>query len=296
MNKASPAVRPPAFYELAGQSLSDARFMAGRSWHVRAQNFSLAYTWAGEGETLAQENVPDEYILVIPEAVPVLVDAAGGEQVPVTGPAAVIVPPGASSVTAGRTAPLLQVFSARAAGLLAKARNAARYEDPDPAVTPLPDQPPVGPGTVRVYRAADIPDDPARFGRILRTGTLMINWFSPAQGPRDTDSLTPHVHDGFEQASVTIEGDYVHHLRTPWTARMRDWRDDEHVHCTSPSVTIIPPGIIHTTRAVGTGPHQLIDVFAPPREDFSARGWVINDGDYSGSPQETASPQEEGQR
>jgi hypothetical protein len=40
---------------------------------------------------------------------------------------------------------------------------------------------------------------------------------------------------------------------------------------------------VHTTRAVGAGPHTLVDVFAPPREDFLARGWVLNAGDYPGT-------------
>ena len=48
-------------------------------------------------------------------------------------------------------------------------------------------------------------------------------------------------------------------------------------------MTLIPPTIVHTTRAVGAGTHTLVDVFAPPREDFLANGWVLNAGDYQGS-------------
>lgn len=280
----SPRVpRPPACYELAGQNLDEAEFTAERSWYLRGQNFCIAYTWASAGGTLTGEDLPDEHIIVIPDVTPVRITAHGGQQVRTAGPAVVIVPPGTSRLTADGPGALLRVFSARASGILARARNGARYEHADPAVAPLPDQPPPGPGTVRVYRAADIPGDPARFGRIFRTDSLMVNWFAPVEGPRDTDALSPHVHERFEQASVTLRGDYIHHLRTPWTPRLRDWRDDEHVQVTSPSVTIIPPGIIHTTRAVGPGPHHLVDVFAPPRADFSAQGWVINDGDYPGA-------------
>ena len=52
------------------------------------------------------------------------------------------------------------------------------------------------------------------------------------------------------------------------------------VPCASPSVAIIPPGIIHSTRAVGEGTHQLIDIFAPPRADFLAQGWALNADEY----------------
>ncbi|MFF7635909.1 hypothetical protein ACFZB9_22595 [Kitasatospora sp. NPDC008050] len=125
------------------------------------------------------------------------------------------------------------------------------------------------------------PDEEGRLGRIFRTASLMVNWFPVHQGPRDTERLSPHSHEDFEQMSVTLVGNHVHHLRVPWTPRMSEWRDDEHVRVGSPSMTLIPPTVVHTTRAVGAGPHTLIDVFAPPREDFLAKGWGLEPlGDY----------------
>lgn len=110
----------------------------------------------------------------------------------------------------------------------------------------------------------------------------MVNWFPVREGPRDPERLSPHSHEDFEQMSVALVGNYAHHLRVPWTPRMSEWRDDEHVEVGSPSMTLIPPTVVHTTRAVGAGPHTLIDVFAPPREDFLAKGWVLNADEYQG--------------
>jgi hypothetical protein len=70
-------------------------------------------------------------------------------------------------------------------------------------------------------------------------------------------------------------------MRTPWVPDMGQWREDEHHHTVSPAVTVIPPPSIHTSEAVGDTWHQLIDIFSPPRFDFSERpGWVLNADEY----------------
>ena len=74
---------------------------------------------------------------------------------------------------------------------------------------------------------------------------------------------------------------YVHHIRTPWTTDLATWRDDVHRRCTSPALVVIPPPTVHTSQGVGDHRHQLIDIFVPPRLDFSLRpGWVVNERDY----------------
>ena len=268
----------PAFFELNGEYIAVDRHKGQHSWYVRGQNFVVVVTWASDGEVLCEPAAPDEHAILVPEGVAVEVTHGGAECVAATGPALVVAPAGQVEVTVRRAGYVLRIFSGRS-GVVAKAVNSSVYPVANAAVAPLPN-PPAGPRRLRVVSLAEVAEAPGRSGRIYRTGSLTINWFAPQDGPSNTDELSPQAHDDFEQASITLAGDYVHHIRRPWTKRMRDWRPDEHVQVTSPSVTLIPPGNVHTTRAVHHGRHQRIDVFAPPRYDFIEQGWVLNQAEY----------------
>lgn len=249
-----------------------------RTWSVRGRNFVVAITELAAGDRLTHHDLPDEYLLLVQDDAEVSVQHAGRPAVFVSEPALVVVPAGTSIVQAASSTAVTLVFTARCDDQTSRAVNHAVGVDQRAA--PLPESTEVGGDQVRVHRLREISDEEGRLGRIFRTASLMVNWFPVQLGPRDTERLSPHAHEDFEQMSVTLAGDYIHHLRVPWTERMSEWGADQHIQVSSPSMTLIPPTVVHTTRAVGAGTHTLVDVFAPPREDFLANGWVLNAGDY----------------
>jgi quercetin dioxygenase-like cupin family protein len=277
------ATRPPVAFALAGEEPDQTHPGGSRSWVVRGQNFWVSLTDLVVGERLGPIEHPDEHIIVVSQG-SVRVTAGDGTTTRAAASSVVIVPAGACSVIAESAGRIVRVFPTSDHHGLARARNAEAYRTPDPSVAE-----PSNPDRARtsglvVHRMDDVETDPRRLGRILRSSSLMINWFPDETVPRDPERLSPHSHDDFEQCTITLAGEYMHHLRTTWTPQMSAWRDDLHVRVDSPSVTIIPPQIIHTTRAVAGAFFQLLDVFAPPRRDFLAQGWVLNAEDYAGTP------------
>ena len=249
-----------------------------RSWSVCGRNFVVSVTQLQADDPLREDDVHDEHIVLVPGDAVVSVEHDTAASLLVSQPSLVVVPAGTSTLCATSPTTVARVFTSRCVTQMARANNySAGF---DPRTSPLPE--PVADGTdhIRVYPLRDFPEEPGRLGTIFRTNSLMVNWFPVQSGPRDTEQLSPHAHADFEQLSLTLAGTFVHHLRVPWTPRMSEWRHDKHATVGSPSMTLIPPTVVHTTRAVGAGLHTLIDVFAPPRDDFDAKGWVVNAGDY----------------
>ena len=290
----APAIRPGApqatefvgaeyarFYEEEPQE----RGPDARTWYVRGQNFIVAYTLAEPGAVLSRKDQPDEYMILVPRPESsVVVAVADGSQT-VAGHSLIIVPPGDSRIEVPGGGEIVRLFSARAVDLAAKCSNAASYARPHPNIPAFEPWPaPPGGYSVRAY-SLDVPPEPGRFGRIFRCTTLMVNVLDPQVGPRDVTKLSPHHHDDFEQGSLALAGAFTHHLRWPWTTNMNAWREDEHAYCASPSLTVIPPPAIHTSRGMDQGVNQLVDIFSPPRIDFSEKpGWVLNADDYPMAP------------
>lgn len=253
----------------------------GRTWYTRGQNFIVAFTEAKPGASFARQGQIDEYTVLLPNRDTPADIMAGASHDTSPGYEIVFVPPGDSTVRLPNGGRLVRLFSTRSPELNARCANAAAFTQPQPNIPPYKPWPtPKGGFKIRRY-TLDVPDEPGRFGRIWRCTTMMVNYLAPQIGPRDITKLSPHHHDDFEQGSLALEGAYIHHLRWPWTVDMRMWRDDLHAEVASPSLTVIPPPAIHTSRGMRPGVNQLVDIFAPPRVDFSMKpSWVLNAADY----------------
>ena len=273
-------IKPSQWIEFLEHDPTETTARGSRTWIARAANLVIAYTDAKAGDEFARAGQPDEYtVLMFSDSAAVTV-TAGEAREAVAEEALVVVPPGDSVVRSDSDGVVIRLFSTVADDLREAALNAAAYAEPDAraaALAPWPE--PVGGFRLRVYRLADTPIAEGRFGRIFRTTTVMVNFLAEEPAPRNERKLSPHHHDDFEQISLGVKGRFVHHIRYPWGPDSTQWRDDEHREIGTPSICIIPPPTVHTTQGVGAH-QQLIDIFAPPREDFSASGWVLNADDY----------------
>jgi mannose-6-phosphate isomerase-like protein (cupin superfamily) len=270
-------VQPPRAtcieFDGAPPSESDAR-----TWLIRAANFLVAYSRVEPRTVLERTDQPDEYMVFLVDTGATI--STADDSVDVEPGALVIVPPGDSRVVADGIGQVTRLFTTRSEDLAQASANAERYVERPAAVAELGDTPePVGGHRLLVYRLDDYPVEEGAF-RVFRSGALMVNLFGARATRRDATALTPHWHDDFEQGSLVLDGTWEHHLRYPWVPDLTTWRDDEHIRCGAPSVTIIPAGVEHTSQDHGGGRSQLVDVFAPPRQDFCDKGLVLNIADY----------------
>jgi len=253
-----------------------------RHWVTRAANFVIVVSEAAKGAVLTRDNA-DEYMVLLPPGTAAIV-RANGESIESMGDSLFIVPPGESEITVRSAGTIVRVFSNKAVDLMAAAKNGATYADGAPEVTPIAAWPdPVGGFRLRHYDLSRIasPDPSPLKMRVFRSTNLMINIFVPWTKRRDEKKLSPHSHEDFEQMSLALKGKFVHHLRYPWSPDKTRWRADEHEEYDSPSVLVIPARVIHTTQDIGEGITWLIDIFAPPRTDFSSKpGFVLNAAEY----------------
>lgn len=255
-----------------------------RHWVTRGANFVVVVSDTKAGARLQRVAEVDESFVLLAAGVQAQAQTHK-ETATAAGDSLLIMPPGDSSVTLPGGGLVYRIFSNTAADLLMLADNAATYSDGAPQVTPAVAWPePVGGYALRVYPLAQY-IRPGVFGRLFRTRKLMVNVFPPSDKPRDIRKMTPHAHADYEQGSLALQGRYVHHLRYPWTPDMTTWREDEHGDVGSPSLIIIPPKVVHTSQSMGPPTTQLVDIFSPPRDDFSLVPGQVNNADVYPLPQ-----------
>ena len=265
------------FYEAPPQ-VSDG---LARTWLTRGRNAITAYSETKSGARFERKGQADEWVLLLPDPDVSAELRVDGTSHRVSGGAVTFVPPGDSEVHMLAGGRVIRLFTSRSSDLAEQCGNANAYREADPNIPAFNAWPAPPDGFKPRSYSLDVADEPGRFGRIWRCTTFMVNYLAPNHGPRDITKLSPHHHDDFEQYSLALRGAFIHHMRWPWTPNMKLWRNDEHEYCGTPSIAVIPPPAIHTTRALDPGVNQLVDIFSPPRIDFSQKlGWVLNAKDY----------------
>jgi len=273
----------PASYGLYYQDAPVEADANGRSWYTRGQDLLVNYIEAKPGAIFSRVGQTDEYMIVLPDETTPYEIIANAESARGDGFQLIIVPPGDSRIVLPEGGRVVRLFSTQSPDLNDKCANAATYAVPDPAIPPFKPWPAPPAGyKLRVYDLWKV-RKPGIIGPIWRCTTIMLNFPPPGGGPRDITKMSPHSHDNFDQCSLVLAGAFRHNMRWPWGLNKNDWRADEYPVVGSPSVTIIPARVIHSSESMvpGTDGNRMADIFAPPRLDFSLQeGWVQNADEY----------------
>jgi hypothetical protein len=257
-----------------------------KTWITRGGNFAVSYSEVEPGAVLERADNPEEYMVILPPDGPSATIEAGGNSIEAGPDSLTIVPPGPSRITATGRGVIARIISKASQDIMDLAVNKATYADGAPELAP----PDLWPEPYDGYRLrhyslgqyAD-PNGERIQPRCFRSTNMMVNLFVHYRTRRDTKALSPHWHDDFEQASLTLHGTWVHHMRYNWGSDLDRWKADEHDPMATPSVIFIPARAIHTSQDVGAdGPESsLYDLFCPPRIDFAAKkGFCLNEDEY----------------
>ncbi len=269
----------PSFVSFVGDShtLGD----GPHRWVARGHNFIVEWIEATAPAQCVQISSEHEVIL-LPFGAPVKL-ATSAAEIEAPARSVCVAPPGKLRITLAAGGRCAVLCSSRADTAAPAPLNAERYKAVDSRIvssTPAWSRN-VGDGSVDVFLVDEItaPADSPRL-KMFQSSTMSINW-AEYEGPRDRRMLSPHSHSSFEQGSLALDGDFIHHLRWPWSKDATQWREDAHVRLGSPSLMVVPPDVVHTTEGVEQQHHLLIDVFSPPRRDFIEKNWVANAGNYA---------------
>jgi hypothetical protein len=274
--------RPADFVHFDDAGAVEFSAHGSRTWSARTEHLVMLWTVAVEGDCFGCDYIDELVVLTVDGGAALQVES-GSQSLVTDEEAFVTVPPGLSTITARTAGPFVRLITTSNAAAARLAANARTFDKPDPNVAPRQvSLRTTGPDILRAYRVADRPLSSERFGRIYQSTHIMVNFLPTGERPRPLTHLSPHHHDDFEQMSLAVAGEFIHHIRYPWGPDATTWREDEHRLVDSPSVVVIPPPAVHTSQGVTDG-HKLIDIFSPPRQDFISAGWTLNHDDYSGA-------------
>ncbi len=286
MNTSSTPARPARIAKFYEEAPARVDADGARHWAIRGANFTVVVTQAVAGTVLARDDNPDEYMLLLPEHVGARLEA-GDERIETGGDSLSIFPPGASRMTVTTPGYVYRIFSNKATDLHSWVSNPDDYVDSSDVAPLAPWPEPVGGYKLRHYPLANYVRQENSM-RLFRSTNLMINIFLPQIKPRDPKKMTPHSHADFEQGSLSLSGSYIHHLRYPWTPDLATWREDDHALVFSPSLCLMTTRVVHTSQAVGAERTRLVDIFSPPRMDFSQKPGLVNNADEYPMPETAA--------
>jgi hypothetical protein len=257
-----------------------------RTWIARGGNFAVCVSEVEPGAIIERSGEPEESMLILPpDGVSASIEA-NGERIEAESDSLTILPPGSNRIAVRTRGLIARIVSKASTDLIALAPNNATYAGGAPELAPpdlWPD--PYDGFRIRHYKLAGYADPGGERmqPRIFRSTNMLVNIFVHYRTRRDTTALSPHWHDDFEQASLTLNGTWIHHIRHNWGSDIGKWWPDDHSETPSPSIIIIPARAIHTSCDIGPdGPESsLYDIFCPPRLDFaSKKGFVINESEY----------------
>lgn len=278
MTMNSTGVREPSVVEF--DRLEPLQRETTRHWYARTQNCIVE--WVAAEKTGASFSTAglDETMVLLPETgVSIHWE---GEDFQAQPRSFCVIPSGPFRIDFAEPGEAICLYSRPIRDLTRLCVNNESYRHPDPRIELVRPMSRVRSARrVGVYPVDEVPTlaHNAR-ARMFQSATMSINWVE-YEGPRNPTALSPHSHATFEQASLIIKGKFTHHMRTPWGRNSHQWRPDRHEITGPRSIAVFPVGLIHTVAGIGPGHHMMMDIFAPPRADYVARGFVTNAGDYT---------------
>ena len=206
------------------------------------------------GAVLRAEQQVDEYALILPDAATRVEISAKGETKTVDGYSIASFRPATARSRMLDDGRIVRLITSRSSDLTAKCSNAASYAKPHPNIPPFEPWPDAAGGLSHPHL------QPRRQAgaRPFRPHLPLHDLHGQLSSSRATARATS---PSCRRTSTTISSNARSRSTAPSSTTSAGrgrptsthWRDDDHELCGSPSIAVIPPPAIHTSRAIGPG-------------------------------------------